>query len=170
MFRRKNTGTLALGALLAALYVVLTYLSFLFGLSGANLIQCRISEALCVLAAYTPAAIPGLTVGCALSNAFTGSPIWDVVFGSAATFLGAVFTYLLRKRKYLAPVPPIFFNTLTVPFVLMYAYGLKETYFVLLFSVFLGELISSGILGGLLVRLLEKTKSGSQIKNILENT
>ncbi|MDD4124402.1 MAG: QueT transporter family protein [Eubacteriales bacterium] len=162
-------NTIAMAALIAALYVVFTYLSFLFGLSGTNMIQLRISEALCILAAYTPAAIPGLTIGCVLANLLTGSLLWDVVFGSFATFIGAAFTYFFRKRKYAASLPPIIANTLIVPFILMYVYGMPDGWTILALCVFTGEIISCGVLGTMLVWMFEKTKSGQNIKNILIN-
>ena len=86
-------------AMIAAIYVVLTYFISAFNLaSGA--IQVRISEALTILPYFTPAAIPGLFVGCLLANLLTGAAIYDVIFGSLATLLGAVGTYLLRKHKF----------------------------------------------------------------------
>ncbi|MBQ5833918.1 MAG: QueT transporter family protein, partial [Clostridia bacterium] len=107
--------------LIAALYTVLTYAIGAIGLaSGA--IQFRISEALCVLAAFTPAAIPGLTIGCFLSNLLTNCIWQDVVFGTLATFLGALLGWMLRKRAYLIPLPTVVANTLIVPFVLAYGY------------------------------------------------
>mgnify|MGYP000946901410 FL=1 len=118
----KKTRFLAHASIIAALYVVLTYLATLLGLSS-NAVQIRFSEALTVLAAYTPAAIPGLFIGCFLSNIFAGGVIWDILFGSLATLLGALGTYALKKHKYLAPLPPIIANTLIVPFVLRYAYS-----------------------------------------------
>ena len=91
----RKTRMLTVSSLIAALYVVLTYFSYLFGLSGTNMIQLRLSEALCVLAAFTPAALPGLTAGCLLDNILTGSWLWDVIFGSLATLFGALGTYAL---------------------------------------------------------------------------
>ena len=104
-------------AVIAAVYVVLTLAINAFDLaSGA--IQVRISEALTILPYFTPAAIPGLFVGCLLSNFLTGAPIWDVVFGSLATLLGAAGTYMLRRQKWLAPLPPVIANILIIPPVL----------------------------------------------------
>ena len=95
--KHANTQKIAFGGVIAALYVVLTLIANAFGLaSGA--IQVRISEALTILPVFTTSAIPGLTVGCVLANLITGCAPWDVVFGSLATFLGAVGTWLLRKK------------------------------------------------------------------------
>lgn len=141
-------------AMIAAIYVVLTYLVNLLGLaSGA--IQVRISEALTILPAFTPAAIPGVFVGCLLSNILTGCALWDVVFGSLATLIGALGTYFLRKNlPLLLPIPPILANTLIVPFVLQKVYGVPDGIPYLMLTVGIGEIISCGILGLLLHRAL----------------
>ena len=95
--RNKKVLFLTQAAVIAAIYVVLTIFISAFNLaSGA--IQVRISEALTILPFFTPAAIPGLAIGCLLSNLLTGAAVYDVVFGSLATLLGAVGTYLLRKH------------------------------------------------------------------------
>ena len=98
-------------AIIAAVYIVLTLITNALGLANGA-IQVRISEALCALPMFTPAAIPGLFIGCLLSNIFTGCVIWDVIFGSLATLIGAVFTYNLRKYRRLALLPPIISNTI----------------------------------------------------------
>ena len=88
--KHKRLALLTQGALIAALYTALTYLINYFGLANGA-IQVRISEALTILPVFTPAAIPGLFIGCLLSNLLTGAAIWDIVFGSLASLLGAVF-------------------------------------------------------------------------------
>ena len=108
--RNKKVLFVVQAALIAAIYVVLTYFISAFNLaSGA--IQVRISEALTVLPYFTPAAIPGLAIGCFLSNLLTGCLPMDVLFGSLATLIGAIGSYLLRKNKWLVPIPPIVSNT-----------------------------------------------------------
>ena len=142
-------------AVIAAVYVVLTLAINAFDLaSGA--IPVRISEALTILPYFTPAAIPGLFVGCLLSNFLTGAPIWDVVFGSLATLLGAAGTYMLRRQKWLAPLPPVIANILIIPPVLHFAYGLPGGIPFFMLTVGIGEVISCGILGMLLLFLLQK--------------
>ena len=155
----KKIRSLTTGAMIAALYVVLTYVSHMFGLaSGA--IQVRLSEALTVLPYFTPAAIPGLFVGCILSNLLTGCAVWDIVFGSVATLIGAIAASLLKNRSiWLAPIPNIISNSVIIPFILIYVYGLKEAYYIHLISVFLGETVSGGILGMILFFVLEKHKN-----------
>ena len=154
----KKTKTLTTAALIAALYIVLTYVANLFGLaSGA--IQLRISEALTILPLFVPAAIPGLTLGCALANLLTGCALWDVVFGAIATLLGALGTrYISKKNKYIAPIWPILTNTLIVPFVLQYVYGAPDALWYLMLTVCIGEILSCGMLGILLAKGLEKSK------------
>lgn len=154
----KKTRFLAHASIIAALYVVLTYLATLLGLSS-NAVQIRFSEALTVLAAYTPAAIPGLFIGCFLSNIFAGGVIWDILFGSLATLLGALGTYALKKHKYLAPLPPIIANTLIIPFVLRYAYGAPGSIGYFMLTVGAGEVISCGILGILLITAVNKLEN-----------
>lgn len=160
---KKRTKNLVMGALIAALYVVLTMLANALGLSS-QVIQVRFSEALTILPVFTPAAIPGLFVGCLLANYVTGCVIWDILFGSIATLIGAVGTYLLRKNKYLAVLPPILSNTIIVPFVLKYAYSVDDAIWIMFLTVGAGELISCGILGLLLHKTIEKT----QINRIFE--
>ena len=86
-------------AVIAALYVVLV---IMFNYCSFGPIQFRIAEALTILPYFTPAAIPGLFVGCLLSNILGGAAIWDIIFGSIATLIGAIGTYALRKNKWLA--------------------------------------------------------------------
>ena len=145
-------------ALIAAIYVVLTYFISAFNLaSGA--IQVRISEALTILPVFTPAAIPGLTIGCLLSNFLTGCMPLDVLFGSIATLIGAAGTYLLRNYKWLAPLPPIIANTVIVPFVLAYVYMAEGTVPFFMLTVGIGEVISCYILGSILRTVLNKYRS-----------
>lgn len=115
-------------AMIAALYVVLTLCINAFGLAS-GVIQVRISEALTILPYFTPAAIPGLVIGCLISNTITGCALLDILLGSFATLLGALGSYALRRFKWLVPLPPIIANTLIVPYVLRIAYGVEARYF-----------------------------------------
>ena len=146
-------------AAIAALYTVLTLTAGAFGLANGA-IQIRISEALTILPVFTPAAIPGLFIGCIVSNILTGCVIWDIIFGSLATLIGAVGTYLIGKyaSKWLAPLPPIAANTLIIPFVLSYAYGAPESIPFLMLTVGAGEVLSCGVLGLLLMKGIEPAK------------
>lgn len=150
-----KTKHLTQAAIIAACYVVLTFIANSLGLaSGA--IQVRFSESLCVLPVFTPAAIPGLFIGCLISNILSGCVIFDIVFGSIATLIGAVFTYLLRRYKYLSVVPPIVSNTLIIPLVLKFAYGLPAGISYFMITVGIGEIISCGVLSTILMVYLKK--------------
>lgn len=151
-------------AMIAAIYVVLTLFVSAFSLaSGA--IQVRVSEALTILPYFTSAAIPGLSIGCLLANLLTGAPIYDVVFGSLATLLGAIGTYLLRKHKFLCTLPPVVANMLIIPFVLRYAYGLVMEFggrdlsipFYMM-TVGVGEIICCCVMGTILLNALSKVR------------
>lgn len=161
---KKPSLYVATAAITAALYVALTYLSNAAGLaSGA--IQFRLSEALTILPFFTPAAIPGLTLGCILSNFLTGCIIWDIIFGSVATLLGAVGTYLLSKLPFcrknkgalLCTLPPVIANMLIVPFILKYAYEVPDAIPFMMLTVGIGEIVCCCVLGGILLFSLKKS-------------
>ena len=96
----RNVKKIVLSGLIAAMYVVLTLLqNTLFPGTASAAVQFRASEALCVLAVFTPAAIPGLTVGCIISNIFAGLGAIDLVVGPLASFLAALGMYLLRNQR-----------------------------------------------------------------------
>ena len=143
---RKKTRFLCQSALIAAAYVVLTYLAHLFGLD-AGAIQVRLSEMLCVLPMFTPAAIPGLYLGCLLANLLTGAVWLDVLVGPVATLIGALGAYALRRFKWIAPLPTVVSNTVLVPLVLAYGYGIEMAIPLMMLTVGLGEVISAYILG-----------------------
>ena len=140
------------GAVVAALYVALTELSTLMGLSS-GVIQFRISEALCVLPAFTPTAIPGLFIGCLISTLLAGGIPLDIIFGAVATLIGAAGAYLLRRCRWLVPLPTVLANILIVPPILKYAYGVPYAFgthsalpFFML-TVGAGEVVCAYILG-----------------------
>ena len=142
---------LADGAFIAAMYVALTYITSLVGLaSGA--IQVRLSEGLVAMLYITPAAIPGLTIGCLIANILTGCCLLDCIFGTLATFIGAYLGFKLRKKaKWLIPLPTIISNSIIVPFVLIYGYGINSPYTLLATSVCAGEVLSAGMIGSILL-------------------
>ncbi len=150
-----NTREIAFGGVIAALYVVLTFVAQAMGLaSGA--IQVRFSEALCLLPCLIPAAVPGLTLGCVLANLLTGCALWDVIFGSLATLIGAIGTRMMRNKPLLSWIPPVLSNTLIVPIVLMKVYGVDTAWPLLTFQIFAGEMISVCLLGILLYKGAER--------------
>ena len=114
---KKKIRYIVEGALIAALYAGLTYLVGVFNLAYGP-IQFRVSEMLTILPIFTPAAIPGLTIGCFIANIMSFNPI-DMVFGTVASLLSALGTYYLRKIKFkgipwLALLPPVLINAVIV--------------------------------------------------------
>ena len=152
----KNVRQLTQAAMTAALYVILTVLTNMLGLAN-GVIQIRFSESLCILPYFTPAAIPGLFIGCLISNIITGCALPDIIFGSIATLIGAYTTFFLRKKRWLAPLGPIAANALIVPFILRYAYGIQPLWFSFI-TVTIGEVLSCGVLGMLLLFTLNRYK------------
>ncbi len=146
MKNRAKTIFLCQGAIIAAIYVVLTYITHMFGLDS-GVIQIRVSEMLCVLPMFTTAAIPGLYLGCLLANLLTGAVWLDVIAGPVATLIGAIGTYALRRWKWVAPLPPIAANTLIIPFVLSYGYGMEQAIPFMMLTVGIGEILSIYLLG-----------------------
>lgn len=142
-------------AVIAALYVALTYVSRAFGLDS-GMIQLRVSEALCVLPIFTPAAIPGLYLGCLSANLLTGAHWLDILVGPVATLIGALGTYALKKLPYLAPAPAVLSNALIIPFVLAYGYGMGEAIPFMMVTVGIGELLSVYLFGMVLYFALRK--------------
>ena len=151
---RKTLIYICTASVIGALYTAIT---ILIGPLGNAVIQCRISEALCVLPIFTSAAIPGVTIGCLISNIATGCLWQDVLFGTLATLIGAVGARLLRRVPWLAPLPTVIANTLIVPFVLAYAYGAEEGIPFLMLTVGIGEIISAYVLGVALYLALRKS-------------
>ena len=143
---RKNIYNITFAAMVAALYVVLTFVANSIGLAS-GVIQVRLSEALTILPFFSGAAIPGLVIGCVTANWLTGCVFLDVVFGSLATLIGALGSYLLRKYKFLVPLPPILANTIIVPYVLRFAYDVPDSIPFMMATVGAGEIISCYILG-----------------------
>ena len=146
MQKQKTIHYIVLSAIIAAAYVALTFFSNIFGLAYGS-IQLRISEVLTILPVFTPAAIPGVFVGCILSNLLTGCLPWDVVFGSLATLIGALGARLLRRWPALVPLPTVVANTLIVPFVLAYGYGFEGGVFYFMATVGIGEILSAYLAG-----------------------
>lgn len=151
--KNKKLVFICQAAVIAALYVVLTYV---FSAFASGVIQVRVSEALTILPAFTPAAIPGLVIGCLLSNTLTGCVLLDIIFGSVATLIGALGSYALRRHTWLVPIPPIVSNMIIVPFVLRFAYGATDAFPFMIATVGAGEIISCYLLGMILYGALKK--------------
>lgn len=154
-------------AMIAAIYTALTVA---FAPVAYGPVQFRISEALCILPFFTPAAIPGLFLGCAVSNgmgvALGTAVLPDVVFGSLATLIGAVGSYAVRRNKWMVCIPPIVANTLIIPWVLRYAYGAPELIPFMMLTVGIGEILAVGVLGNFLLNALERYQ-GLAFKRVL---
>ena len=115
---QRQVNNLVIGALIGAVYAAATYLSSAFGVAYGP-VQLRLSEALTALAAITPAAVPGLTVGCIIGNIASPMGVWDIVFGALATFIAALLSYKARNIKVrslplLSLVMPVIFNALII--------------------------------------------------------
>jgi len=148
---------LTYGAIIAALYFVLTWISELAGLAYMTP-QIRLGEALCVLVWFIPAAVPGLFVGCLLANLTMGCVVWDVVFGSLATLIGALIGSRIRI-KWLVPLPTVISNTVIIPFIIIYCYMdtvSLSLYGITALTVFIGEIVSAYVIGILLLMAMSK--------------
>lgn len=137
-----------IGAIYAALTIALAPISY-------NLMQVRVAEALTILPFFTPAAIPGLFIGCIVANIIGGLGLLDIVFGSTATLLAAIITYKMKK-SILAPLPPVLVNALVIG--IMLSYLLNVPMHISIGWVGLGQLIACYGLGYPLLRYLEKYK------------
>lgn len=155
-----RTRFLARAGIIAALYAATTI--FLAPISyGA--VQCRVSEALTLLPMLTPAAVPGLFLGCLIAN-LLGSGVWyDVIFGSLTTLAAALLTRRLKDKPFLASLPPVILNGLIVGGVVYFAYeytpGAPVSAAQLLLtmgSVALGEAVACCVLGVILMKALRK--------------
>ena len=141
-------------AMIAAIYIVITVIG---GALSFGEIQIRFAEALTILPVFTPAAGPGLFIGCILANILGGAILPDIIFGSLATLIGACFTWTLRnKSRYLAPLPPIIANAVIVPFILRFGYQVPLPVPFMMLTVGIGEVISCGALGLILYAALDK--------------
>lgn len=155
MNKRNKTALLTRGAIIAAIYVILTYITNLFGLANGA-VQIRLSEGLCVLPIFLPEAVGGLTLGCFISNVITGCIPTDIIFGSLATFIGAMGTRLFRKNIPLAIASPIISNAVIIPLVLKYAYGIGGAWWYFVLTVGAGEIISCAVFGSAIIKFTEK--------------
>ncbi len=144
---------------IAMLYFGLTFIANEFQLANGLNFQLRISEALTVLPYYTPAAIPGLFIGCLSVNNAMNLPMSDVLYGSLATLVSAIISYLLRKNKFVVPIPPIIINAFAVPAIYSFMLGFDEPpFWRSVIMVGLGEAVTCGVLGIALLLGLEDYK------------
>ena len=111
---------------------------------------------LTILPMFTPAAIPGLFLGCLIANLVGGAIIWDIIFGSIATLIGAVFGYLLRKNRWLVPIPAIIANAVIIQLVLRYGYRINIPLLLLVLYIAIGEIAGCYVLGEILGAVLSR--------------
>lgn len=171
---KKTAKFISTAAIVAALYVVLSLLTYTFSYLE---IQCRVAEALCMTIFYTPAGILGVIIGCFITNLLGGSPI-DMIFGTAATLIAALMTYpiartirkkngpvLKMKHALLIPIPTVLVNAIVIPFVLYFGYQVTSfanaesmipVLLLLSLSVFIGEVISCYVIGPVFVIALNR--------------
>ena len=160
---KSNIRYLCDAAMIAAIYAVL---NVVFMPVSFGPVQCRVSEALTVLPAFLPSAVPGVAIGCLIANILGGAILPDIIFGTLATLIAALATRALTKPlqsemyrthranlrfRLLAVLPPVISNTLIVPFVLKYAYGYGDALYFIMFTVCIGELIAAACLGNILI-------------------
>ena len=151
MKSKRTVPFIAQGGVIAALYVVLT---FVFAPISFGSVQLRIAEALTILPLFTSAAVPGLFVGCLVGNILGGAILPDIIFGSLATLIGAALGYRLRKNRWLVPVPTVISNTVIIPLVLYFGYGVNLPIPVIAIIIAIGEILGCVVLGELLATLL----------------
>lgn len=146
-------------AIIAAIYITIT---LIIAPISSGLTQLRVSEALTLLPCFTPAAIPGLFVGCFLANLITGAFWLDIIFGSLATLVAAILTYFIYKyinaplNKWLAPLPPVIVNAFVVGWILFAVYDVGVPYWQCAVSVGIGQFLACYALGLPFINLLEK--------------
>ena len=154
--KRFSVRSLCVAAIIAALYAALT-LGFQAISYGA--VQFRVSEAMTLLPVLFPEAVPGLAVGCLISNLFNpmGATIYDVVFGTLATLLAALLTHRIKGSIWLRALPPVLCNAIIIGLVLTYAYGIDLLWMNML-TVGIGQAVVCYGLGVPLVRILQKQR------------
>lgn len=165
-----RTQHMVQGAVIAAIYTVLTLLAAAVNLAYGP-VQFRFSEALTILPVFTPAAVPGLALGCLLSNIWSGYGAADMVFGTLATLLAAVATRMVRNIRiknipYLAPFPPVLINAVIVGLeiaILSPGGFVWATFWSIALSVGAGELVVCYVLGLPLAAALERTGASNRI-------
>lgn len=147
----KKTRFIVEAAIIAALYAALTIIIP----GGSGQIQVRVSEALTVLPFFTPAAIPGLFIGCFAANLFVGAGPYDIVLGPVATVLAAFATWKMPK-KFLAPLPPVAINAIIVAIILKLSFNLPVQ--ASMGFVAVGEIVACYVLGYPLLLLLDRQR------------
>ncbi len=161
----KRTRFLVISGLIAALYAALTYLSAALGLAYGQ-VQIRLSEALCMLCAFTPAAVPGLAVGCLIGNIGSAFGIADMIIGSAATLASALIGRAARNIKIfgvpiMIPISFIIVNMLAVGGEIAFFASGEATLAVFLINaatVGIGQIVACGVIGIPLYFMIDRSR------------
>lgn len=163
MIKLQSSKNVATAGIIASVYVALTLALYPISFGA---FQLRISESLTLLPLIFPESVIGLTIGCFISN-FFGNGVLDIVFGTLATFLSAIFTRLATKKiksdilKILVGgIFPVFINALIIPITILSITAQPITYFITAFQIFVGQLLSVYLVGTPLYYILRKIKKG----------
>lgn len=150
-----NTKKIIRAAIIGSVYAVLT---IVLAPVSYGPVQVRVSEAMTVMPAFTPAAVPGLFIGCFVANILGPYGIVDIVCGSFATLAAALVSRRLRDRPFLVPLPPVVFNGIIVGSMLHFAYGVPGLW-ACMGWVALGQAVACYALGMPLMKLLDRYRS-----------
>ncbi len=150
-----NTKKIIQAAIIGSVYAVLT---IVLAPVSYGPVQVRVSEAMTVMPAFTPAAVPGLFIGCFVANILGPYGIVDIVCGSFATLAAALVSRRLRDRPFLVPLPPVVFNGIIVGSMLHFAYGVPGLW-ACMGWVALGQAVACYALGMPLMKLLDRYRS-----------
>lgn len=151
--QKTHVKFLVQSGIIAAIYVILV---MIFAFSSFGPVQFRVAEALTILPYFTPAAIPGLIIGCFFANILGGAHLLDIIFGTVATGIAAWASYGLRNHKWLVPWPPILINAVVIGVILKYVYVESAPVIALMGSVFAGQVVSILIIGMILLHALKR--------------
>ncbi len=168
--KKKTTLYITQAAVIAALYVALTYVSNALGLAY-NAIQFRLSEVLTVLPVFTPAAIPGLAIGCIIANISSPFGVADIICGSVATLSAAVVTRLCRNVTLkgvpvLSTIPPVLFNAVIIGLeIWFFSERTPEIFFVSALEIAAGQLIMCVAAGIPFMQAVRKTRVFDRINS-----
>ena len=150
-----KAGFLIRAATIAAVYAAVTYV---FAPLSYGPVQIRVSEALTVLPYFTPAAIPGLFIGCFAANIISPYGLVDLVCGSTASLIAAWLSYKVRSRPLLVPAPPVVVNGVVIGAMLYFVYGVPMHLFVCMGWVAAGQAAACYVIGYPLLCFLKKHK------------
>ena len=160
--KRKRSTSLALCGIIASAYFIVCMVFMPLSYGG---IQVRFAEALTVLPLFFGEAVWGLSIGCLLAN-FFGNGVLDIIFGTLATVIASMLTYIIGKkiknpklRFFIGAFPPVIINAILVPFTFLAVFELKSLYFISMLQIFIGQAISIYLVGAFIYFPLQKILS-----------